>query len=121
MSNCIKKILMSEKSFTEAGKGKFTFIVDPKTTKEGAAILIKKLFDIEVISINSMNYQGKIKNSKKSRGKRNNFKKMIVTGKPGSRIELFEAETTREEKAKKEKPTKKVEENKDVKVTIKKK
>lgn len=120
MSNLIRKILVSEKSFADASVGKFSFIVDKKMSKNDASKAIKDLFDIEIISLNSMNYKGKVKISRKNRGVRSDFKKIIVTTKPGSKIDLFEIEKTEEsKKGKKEKVAKKVEENKDVKVTVK--
>lgn len=120
MSNLIRKILVSEKSFADASVGKFSFIVDKKMSKTDASKAIKDLFGIEIISLNSMNYKGKVKISRKNRGVRSDFKKIIVTTKPGSKIDLFEVEKSEEpKKEKKEKVAKKVEENKEVEVTVK--
>ena len=130
MSNLIRKILVSEKSFADASLGKFSFIVDKKMSKIDASKAIKDLFGIEIISLNSMNYKGKVKISRKNRGKRSDFKKIIVTTKPGSKIDLFEVEKAEETKKDKkvaaatkieDKKEKKVIENKDVEVTIKRK
>jgi large subunit ribosomal protein L23 len=120
MSNLIRKILVSEKSFADASIGKFSFIVDKKMSKIDASKAIKDLFGIEIISLNSMNYKGKVKISRKNRGVRSDFKKIIITTKPGSKIDLFEVEKTDEpKKEKKEKDAKKIKENKDVEVTVK--
>lgn len=139
MSNIIKKALVSEKSFQNATASKFTFLVGPEATKEQIAEACKDLFNITVISCNSMNYKGKVKMTKRVKGKRNNFKKVVVTAKKGDKIDLFEIESTEEPKGKNKKqkiknapmPQSQIEDtesrpkgigkNKDVEVTIKKK
>ena len=121
MNNFIKKILVSEKSFQSASSGKFTFAVDKHVDKETLARAIENLFKVTVLSVNTMNYSGKIKTTKKNKGKRADFKKAVLTLKPGDKIDLFEIEKeTDEKKGKKEKKVK-IEDNKDVKVSVKEK
>lgn len=110
MNNFIKKALISEKSYQDAAKGKFSFIISKQINKETIASAVENLFKVKVLSVNSMNYNGKIKTTKRNRGKRADFKKVILTLKPGDKIDLFEIETA-EEKEKKAKASKKV--NKD--------
>lgn len=106
MNNFIKKALISEKSYLSATTGKFTFIVDRHADTNKVAKLVEDLFKVTVLSLNSMNYKGKLKVSRKNRGKRADFKKVILTLKPGDKIDLFEMETAeKKEKAKKEKVT----------------
>lgn len=123
MNNFIKKILVSEKSFQSASKGKYTFVVSKQIDKNSVARLCEKLFGVTVLSANSMNYIGKTKTTKRKVGKRNDFKKVILTLKKGDKIDLFEIENTDDKKAseKADKKNKKVKENEDVKVSIKKK
>jgi large subunit ribosomal protein L23 len=132
MNNSIKKILVSEKSFQAAAGGKYSFIVAKKVGKEDVSKLCERLFGVTVLSANSMNYKGKIKTVKRKEGKRNDFKKVILTLKKGDKIDLFEIEgEKKEEKPKKEKKTKEQKKedaasegmrgNKDVEVTIKSK
>lgn len=130
MNNLIKKILVSEKSFTAAKNGKYSFIVDKAMSKESIAKSVEELFAVSVLSVNSMNYKGKVKSTKRKTGVRNNFKKVILSLKPGQKIDLFEIEgdekenkkeKSKEIKAEKQKPEKQVKENKDVEVTIKSK
>lgn len=132
MNNLIKKILVSEKSFAAASGGKYTFIVDKAMPKESIAKAVEGLFTVSVLSVNSMNYKGKVKSTKRKMGVRNNFKKVILSLKPGQKIDLFEIESnekenkkekTKEVKAeKKEKAEKKkIKGDKDVEVTIKSK
>lgn len=128
MNNLIKKILISEKSFQAAAGGKYSFIVDKAMTKESIAKSIKNLFSVSVLSVRSMNYKGKVKSVKRKLGTRNDFKKVILSLKPGQKIDLFEIEGDDKKEAKavdvkteKKKAEKKVKENKDVEVTIKSK
>lgn len=111
MSSFIKKALISEKSYLAAANGKFTFIVDKHADKDSVAKAVEGLFKVNVLSVNTANYIGKIKTTKRVTGKRNDFKKVILTLKPGQKIDLFELESDKdkEDKAKAKKETKKVE------------
>lgn len=111
MNNIIKKVLVSEKSFSDAAKGKYTFIVDKNASKNLVARTCQNLFNVAVVSANSMNYNGKIKTTKRIKGKRADFKKVILTLKSGDKIDLFETETAEDKKKKKQ----------DTKVTIREK
>ncbi len=123
MNNKIKKILVSEKSFQMVASGKYTFIVDKTMTKNEVAKNCESLFGVNVLSVNSMNYKGKVKMQKRKAGKRNDFKKVILSVKPGQKIDLFEIEKEQQESPKKRKKAKekKTVENKDVEVKIKSK
>ena len=127
MNNIIKKALISEKSFKSAAEGKYTFLVAKSADKEAVAKACENLFGVTVLSANSMNYKGKVKMTKRVKGKRADFKKVVLTLKKGQKIDLFEMEAPEDKAAaaKEEKKTKakkaddKVVENKDVEVKIK--
>jgi len=103
MKEILKKPLISEKSFADAAAGKFTFLVAKGSTKDEIATAVKKLFQVEVTDVNTANYKGKIKSTKRGKGKRSDFKKAIVSLKSGQKIALFETEEKKEDKkAKKE-------------------
>ncbi len=124
MSSLIKKAIISEKSFVKAGESKFTFIVDKRADKESIAYECEKLFGVNVLEVNTANYIGKIKSTKRVKGKRNDYKKALVTVKPGQTIDLFELEAPEEKavKTKSEKSKAKAEiSEKDVQTVIKKK
>lgn len=106
MNNIIKKALVSEKSFADAAKGKYTFVVGRDADKKSVAKMCEKLFNVTVLSSNSMNFKGKAKTTKRIVGKRSDFKKVILTLKAGDKIDLFETETA-EDKKKREKDQKK--------------
>jgi len=124
MRNVIKKAVISEKSFQDAVVNKFAFIVDKTADKETVAKAIENLFSVTVLSVNIMNYIGKVKMTKRNRGKRSDYKKAIVELKPGQKIDLFELETAEkpENPVKETKKSKKeIKESKDVEVKIKEK
>lgn len=112
MNNLIKKPVITEKSFQEAVKGKFTFIVSKDADKDSVAKTIENLYNVEVVSANSMNYKGKVKMTKRHKGKRNDFKKVVLTLKPGQKIDLFEIETEEDKKKKSKKEDNKQENKK---------
>ena len=98
MEYIIKKALISEKSFGSASNDKFTFVVDKRADKEEIAQNCESLFGVTVLDVNTANYKGKIKMSKKGRGSRSDFKKAIITVKKGQKIDLFEVETEKDKK-----------------------
>jgi large subunit ribosomal protein L23 len=117
----LKRALISEKSFAQATKGKFSFAVDQSATKEIVAKSVEELFGVNVLSVNILNTIGKIKRSKKGFGKRSDCKKAIVTLKKGQKIDLFEIEKP-EEKGKAKKQDEKIEKTEsDTKVTVREK
>ena len=69
---------ITEKSNTEIAEGKYTFIVDPKATKTEIRMAIEKLFQVKVLQVNTVNYQGKIKRMGVHVGPRPDWKKAIV-------------------------------------------
>jgi len=91
-SNILKSALISEKSFTAAGKGKFTFIVDKSASKDSVRQIVSELFKVEVLEVNMIVMKGKVKKTRKGSGKRSDFKKAILTLKKGDKIDLFEVE-----------------------------
>jgi large subunit ribosomal protein L23 len=64
--------------------------------KEEIAKMSESLFGVKVLGVNTANFKGKIKKTKKGSGKRSDFKKAIITVKPGNKIDLFEIETPEE-------------------------
>jgi len=121
-TSILKKAVITEKSFKEAAAGKFTFIVDKKSTKEEVAACLEELFGVHVEHVDAAIFKGKIKRTKKGSGKRSDFKKAIVTLRKGEKIDLFEIEKeetkpAKSEKAKAEKKSQKAEAQKEDKDT----
>ena len=90
----IKKPVITEKMTAISEKlNKFAFIVDKRANKIQIKDAVEKLYDVKVVAVNTMNYDGK----RKSRytkagvitGRTAAFKKAIVTLKEGDTIDFF--------------------------------
>ena len=90
----IKKPVITEKMTAISEKlNKYAFIVDKNANKIQIKDAVEKLYDVKVVAVNTMNYEGK----KKSRytksgvvtGRRAAFKKAVVTLKEGDTIDFF--------------------------------
>ena len=81
--------VISEKSYGLLEEGKYTFVVAPKANKTEIKIAVEKVFGVKVVSVNTLNRQGKRKRTRFGYGKRNDTKRAIVTVVPGDRIDIF--------------------------------
>jgi len=91
----IIKPIVTEKQTQITGKfsNRVGFRVTPDSTKAEIKAVIENLYEVTVVKVNTMNYEGK----RKSRytktgvvsGKESAFKKAIVTLKEGETIDLF--------------------------------
>lgn len=74
----IIKPYITEKSSSESAMGKYTFVVAYGATKIEIKHAVEKLFDVKVLSVNTMNYDGKKKRMGVHQGTRSKWKKAIV-------------------------------------------
>jgi len=90
----IQKPVITEKMTALGEKlNRYGFIVDKRANKLQIKQAIKDLYDVEVVAVNTMNFDGK----RKSRytktgviaGKTNAFKKAVVTLADGETIDFF--------------------------------
>jgi large subunit ribosomal protein L23 len=82
--------VISEKSYGLLEENKYTFVVHPDANKTAIKIAVEKVFGVTVISVNTLNRQGKRKRTRTGYGKRKNTKRAIVTLSPESKpIEIF--------------------------------
>ncbi|MFV1998818.1 MAG: 50S ribosomal protein L23 [Acidimicrobiia bacterium] len=83
--------VVSEKSYdlVEA-TNTYTFIVDPRSNKTEIKLAIEKIFDVKVVSVNTMNRRGKRKLTGNVVGKRKDTKRALVTLSTGHSIDVFE-------------------------------
>ena len=90
----IIKPLVTEKITTAGEKfNRYGFLVDPKADKALIRTAIQSLYGVEVTTVHTMNYIGKkvTRYTKKNvlKGRKNAFKKAVVTLKEGQNIDLF--------------------------------
>ena len=87
----IIKPVVTEKSMNLQADNKYTFIVDTRANKTEIKNAIEKIFNVEVIQVNTINVKGKPKRVGRFVGKTSDKKKAIVSLKPGQTIQLFES------------------------------
>jgi large subunit ribosomal protein L23 len=82
--------VISEKSYGLLEENKYTFVVAPNANKTQIKIAVEKVFGVQVVSVNTLNRQGKRKRTRTGYGKRKNTKRAIVTLSAESKpIEIF--------------------------------
>ena len=86
----IKRPLLTEKSTGLKELNQYCFEVSPRATKIDVKIAVETLFKVKVDDVRTMQYAGKKKRVGRTVGRKNSWKKAVVTLKEGSRIELFE-------------------------------
>ncbi len=82
--------VVSEKSYGLQEVGKYTFLVDPRSTKTEVKIAVEKIFGVKVArkGVNIINRQGKARRTRFGLGKRKDTKRAIVTLREGT-IDVF--------------------------------
>jgi large subunit ribosomal protein L23 len=87
----IYRPVISEKTYGLLDENKYTFVVDKRANKTQIKQAIEGIFDVKVLSVNTMNRPGKRKRRGLIVGKRPDTKRAIVTVAEGDEIELFDA------------------------------
>ncbi len=82
--------IVTEKSTALMEQGKYTFRVPLAATKIQIRQAVEQIFKVKVQAVNTMHYEGKLKRMGRTQGRRSDWKKAVVTLKPGEAIELFE-------------------------------
>ena len=85
------KPLVTEKTTALMEERKYTVRVPLAATKVEIRQAVEQIFKVKVQAVNTMRYEGKMKRLGRTQGRRSDWKKAIVTLKPGETIELFEA------------------------------
>lgn len=87
----LKRPLITEKSTEEKDKSnKLFFEVDRRSNKIEIKQAVQKIFKVDVLEVSTVNVKGKPKRVGRYLTKRPDWKKAIVTIKPGQRVEFFE-------------------------------
>lgn len=87
----IKGPVVTEKSTIQKDEeNKVVFKVDRNANKVEIRNAVHKLFNVKVLDVNVLTVKGKKKRMGRFIGKKSDWKKAIVTLKPGESIELFE-------------------------------
>ncbi|MBA3290271.1 MAG: 50S ribosomal protein L23 [Actinobacteria bacterium] len=82
--------VVSEKSYSLLDDNAYTFIVHPEANKTEIRQAVEKIWNVSVISVNTLNRKGKSKRFRFTQGKRPDTKRAVVKLAEGDKIEIFE-------------------------------
>ncbi len=82
--------IVSEKSYAGLERNVYTFLVDRHANKTEIKEAIQQIWNVRVLSVNTLNRSGKVKRRRFTQGKRADQKRAIVTLAEGDSIEIFE-------------------------------
>jgi large subunit ribosomal protein L23 len=85
--------VVSEKSYEALEQNRYTFLVHPEANKTEIKQAIEAIWNVRVLSVNTINRKGKTKRSGRYRqnvGHRADQKRAMVTLAEGDSIEIFE-------------------------------
>lgn len=87
----VRKVLITEKgTVLRETRNQYFFEVARDANKIEIQRAIENIFKVKVDSVRTMQLRGKVKRQGRWVGKRNDWKKAIVTLQPDQKIELFE-------------------------------
>jgi large subunit ribosomal protein L23 len=83
---------ITEKAMADALVQQYTFVVHPDATKTQIRHAVEEIFKVNVLHVNTVNVRGKsrtfARRGRRTTGRQSDYKKAIVTIKPGQKIEL---------------------------------
>ncbi len=85
----IRAPVVNEKSTAAQEFNKTTFLVARHATKPQIRDAVEKIFKVSVVSVNTINQVGKAKRHRNRPGRRNDYKKAIVTLAEGQMIDVY--------------------------------
>ena len=86
----LKRPVVTEKSTLLQERGRYVFEVSTYANKAQVKEAVQEAFNVGVVSVNIVNLRGKRKRFGRRVTKRPDWKKAIVTLKPGDKVEIFE-------------------------------
>lgn len=87
----IKRPVVTEKTnIQKEAANQITFEVDRRANRIEIGRAVEQIFKVQVASVQTMQVKGKVKRRGRTLGKRKDWKKAIVTLRPGQRIDFFE-------------------------------
>lgn len=81
--------VVSEKSYSELNRNWYTFLVHPDANKTAIKVAIQQIFNVRVLSVNTLNREGKRKRTRSGWGQRKATKRALVKLADGDRIDAF--------------------------------
>lgn len=82
--------VISEKSYEEIDRARYSFKVDQRANKTEIGQAIEEIFNVTVLSVNTMRMRGKKRRMGWTQGRTAHWKKAVVTLREGDKIDIFE-------------------------------
>ncbi len=82
--------VVSEKSYSLIDQSAYTFLVHPDANKTEIRKAVESIWNVRVVSVNTLNRKGKTKRFRFTTGKRADTKRAVVKLAEGDKIEIFE-------------------------------
>jgi large subunit ribosomal protein L23 len=82
--------VVSEKSYSLIDNNAYTFLVHPDANKTEIRQAVERIWEVKVVSVNTLNRKGKSKRFRFTTGKRADTKRAVVKLAEGDKIEIFE-------------------------------
>lgn len=89
LPDIVRRPIVTEKATILLEDNKYTFEVDPRSTKDQIKAAIEELFDVKVVKVNTQNPPEKSRRVGRFAGRRPHYKRAIVTLAEGDSITLF--------------------------------
>ena len=83
-------ILTEKTTLQKESLNKVTFKVAPRATKRQIKEAVQDIFNVTVLDVHTINMLGKKRRLRAREGRKPDWKKAVVTLKPGDKIEFFE-------------------------------
>jgi large subunit ribosomal protein L23 len=87
----IIKPVISEKSYSLVEQNRYTFVVNLKSNKTEIKKAIEEIYNVKVLSVNTLKMPKKPRRLGKSIGYKSGYRKAIVTLREGDSIKIFES------------------------------
>ena len=84
------KPLITEKNTMLGAEGKYTFKIDRRANKTQVKEAVEAIFKVDVVAVNTIKVPSKTRRVGKTLGQTQEWRKAVVTVRPGQRIEIFE-------------------------------
>jgi large subunit ribosomal protein L23 len=84
-----RPIITEESTIQQQTRNQYVFEVDPRANKHQIRDAVELMFQVKVMSVNTMNYLGKQRRRGRAVGRRPHWKKAVVTLRQGDAIDLI--------------------------------
>jgi large subunit ribosomal protein L23 len=82
--------VVSEKSYSLLDNNWYTFVVHPDANKTEIKQAVEQIWEVKVLSVNTVSRRGKTKRFRFTQGRRSDTKRAVVKLAEGDKIEIFE-------------------------------